>query len=61
MTSSSLEDAAIIESLTANGLKLEYITIGEKISAKIKKKPTGPTRYLYQGVRPNYFVLKISA
>lgn len=50
---------ASIESCTAKGLKLEYIMIGEKIRAKIKKKPRGPMRYLYQTLMPMGLILSI--
>jgi len=59
ITSYNLEDAAKISSLTAKGLRLEYITIGENNINKRNKKPGGPTRNLYQGPLPKVFILSI--
>lgn len=50
-----------MESFTAKGLKLEYISRGEKIMAKTNKKPKGPSNGLYHDPLPSYFALKISA
>lgn len=35
--------------------------IGEKMIAKIKKKPGGPMNHLYQGPLPSVLILRISA
>jgi len=59
LTSWNLKEAAKIESLTAKGLKLEYIIIGEKINTRINKNPGGPIKYLYQGPFPSYLILSI--
>lgn len=55
MTKTSSEAAATTESLTAKGLKLEQMITGEKMTAMMKKNPTGPTKGLYHGFLPSYF------
>jgi len=43
----------------ANGLKLEYIIVGEKISPRINKNPGGPIKNLYQGPLPKGLIFNI--
>lgn len=57
----SLEEAAMIESVTAKGLKLEYMMNGEKIIPMMNQYPIGPTIGLYHAFFPNSFCLRISA
>lgn len=59
MTNWNLKDAARMLSWTANGLKLEYMIIGEKTRHKIKMKPGGPIKYLYQGPLPKGLIFNI--
>lgn len=60
MISWNLNEAAMMLSWTANGLKLEYMMIGEKTRPKMNKNPGGPMKYLYQGPFPKGFILSIS-
>ena len=61
MTKDSFEDAAKISSLTAKGLKLEYIITGEKTKPMMKRNPKGPSKGLYHDPFPSCLFLRISA
>ena len=48
ITNTSLHEAAVMESLTAKGLRLEYMITGEITTARTNKNPVGPSSGLYQ-------------